>query len=167
MQSALDLQSHGADHTRAIGAVLGALVQPGDIILLYGTLGAGKTAFTQGIGQGLGIPGVINSPTFTLLKEYQGQLALYHFDLYRIETPDELLGLGFEDYFTDDGVCVVEWAERGEIDGKGIAWPEDYLRIEFDVDSIEGRVLHISAKGERGNELLAALINIVQSQEGE
>ena len=93
------LHSKSATDTHRLGALLGALLQPGDVVLLEGSLGAGKTALTQGIGAGMGVGGAINSPTFTLLKEYEGRLPLYHFDLYRIEDPEELFALGFEDYF--------------------------------------------------------------------
>src|SRR5215468_5030169 len=103
------LMSASVERTRALGRALGELAQAGDVVLLEGALGAGKTAFTQGIGLGLGVAATINSPTFTILKEYEGRQPLYHFDLYRLDEPDELYELGFEDYFRGDGVCVVEW----------------------------------------------------------
>lgn len=108
------MRSHNVAETQRLGALLGALLAPGDVVLLHGDLGAGKTALTQGIAAGLGVPGTVNSPTFTILKEYFGRLPLFHFDLYRIESPDEVTTLGFEDYFDSDGVSVIEWAERGE-----------------------------------------------------
>ncbi len=111
--SHVTLHSASASQTHRLGALLGGLLRPGDVVLLEGPLGAGKTALTQGIGAGLGVRETINSPTFTLLKEYTGRLPLHHFDLYRIEDPEELFTLGFEDYFSGDGVCVVEWADRG------------------------------------------------------
>lgn len=80
---------------------------PGSVLTLEGELGAGKTTFTKGIGKGLGISKVINSPTFTIVKVYQGQLPLYHFDAYRLEGQNE--ELGFEEMFEDEGVCVIEW----------------------------------------------------------
>jgi tRNA threonylcarbamoyladenosine biosynthesis protein TsaE len=166
LRSVLTLDSRSLDETQRIGMLLGKLVQRGDVILLHGTLGAGKTAFAQGLGAGLGVTGTINSPTFTILKEYHGRLPLYHFDLYRIEEPEELVSLGFEDYFDGDGVCVVEWAERGEADGQGLVWPEDYVRIRFEIASPEERTLHISADGMRGDELLSELANVTEKQEG-
>ena len=110
----VELRSDSPDQTRLLGERLGGLLQAGDVVLLHGTLGAGKTALTQGIGRGLGVTETVNSPTFTLLKEHAGRLPLYHFDLYRLDDPAEVETLGFEQYFEGDGVCVVEWAERGE-----------------------------------------------------
>ncbi|HLJ82532.1 MAG TPA: tRNA (adenosine(37)-N6)-threonylcarbamoyltransferase complex ATPase subunit type 1 TsaE [Ktedonobacterales bacterium] len=158
----LTLQSTSAEETRRLGILLGGMLAAGDVVLLTGDLGAGKTAFTQGIGAGLGVTSMINSPTFTILKEYAGRVPLYHFDLYRIEDPDELPALGFEDYFGGDGVCVVEWAERGEHsepDGPGASgdtvWPASWLRVEFAKVSSSERTLRCSAMGRRGQALLA------------
>jgi len=158
---ALTLQSASAGETRRLGALLGGVLAAGDIVLLTGDLGAGKTAFTQGIGAGLGVADTINSPTFTILKEYAGRVPLYHFDLYRIEDPNELPALGFEDYFDGEGVCVVEWAERGE-DGSGgdAAWPASWLRIEFQKVSSSERTLCCSAMGQRGRALLAEFLRV-------
>lgn len=97
-----------AEETRRFAESLAALLQPGDIITLEGDLGAGKTTFTQGLAKGLGIKGVVNSPTFTIIKEYAGRLLLYHMDVYRVGEDADSLGL--DDYFYGDGVCVVEWA---------------------------------------------------------
>ena len=113
----------------------------------------------NGIGAGLGVRGAINSPTFTLLKEYQGRLPLYHFDLYRIEDPEELFTLGFEDYFGGEGVCVVEWAERGvALDGATL-WPASWLRIQITADDAKKRTLTCSALSARGEALLRALMD--------
>ena len=98
------------DETRAFGAKLAASLVAGDFIALDGALAAGKTCLTQGLAAGLGYRGPVTSPTFTLLHLYEGgRLPLYHFDLYRLSTPEELEDLGYEDYFFGDGVCVVEW----------------------------------------------------------
>lgn len=155
-----ELQSASLEETQRLGVLLGSLAHAGDVILLDGALGAGKTAFTQGIGLGLGISATINSPTFTLLKEYQGRLPLYHFDLYRIDDPEEVASLGFDDYFDGDGVCVVEWAERGEEPGASSAsyWPGRWLRVSFTRISPDERTLRLSAVGERGRALLAAFV---------
>jgi tRNA threonylcarbamoyladenosine biosynthesis protein TsaE len=152
------LRSASSAQTWRLGAALGALLQPGDMILLTGELGAGKTTLTQGIGAGLGVQGIINSPTFTILKEYEGRLVLYHFDLYRIESPDEVYALGFEDYFQAHGVSVVEWAERGEPDrpDQRPPWPDSALRVTLTSDGLESRVLRVSATGARGVELALA-----------
>lgn len=97
--------------TMAIGAKLGQLVQPGDLILLDGDLGAGKTTFTKGLAKSLGIPNNVKSPTFTLIREYrQGRLPLYHMDVYRLEDGGAE-DLGLDEYFDGDGVSVVEWSQ--------------------------------------------------------
>jgi tRNA threonylcarbamoyladenosine biosynthesis protein TsaE len=152
----LALVSERVERTQRLGEMLGNLLRAGDIILLTGELGAGKTALTQGIGRGLGVRETVNSPTFTILKEYAGRVPLYHFDLYRIEDPAELEALGFEMYFGADGVAVVEWAERGEdADGDETVWPADYLRIQLRTTGEQGRLLECSAVGPRGAALLA------------
>ncbi|MGZ3665085.1 MAG: tRNA (adenosine(37)-N6)-threonylcarbamoyltransferase complex ATPase subunit type 1 TsaE [Ktedonobacterales bacterium] len=155
-----EVRSASLEETQRLGMLLGALARAGDVILLDGDLGAGKTAFTQGIGLGLGVAATINSPTFTILKEYQGRLPLYHFDLYRIDDPDEIASLGFDEYFDGDGVCVVEWAERGEVQGASSAsyWPERWLRVRFVRILPDERVLELSAVGERGQGLLADFV---------
>ncbi|HET9110661.1 MAG TPA: tRNA (adenosine(37)-N6)-threonylcarbamoyltransferase complex ATPase subunit type 1 TsaE [Ktedonobacterales bacterium] len=157
------IHSGGVERTRALGAALGALLEPGDVMLLEGDLGAGKTALTQGIGKGLDVHTVINSPTFTILKEYSGRLPLYHFDLYRIESPDEVYSLGFEDYFGADGVCVVEWAERGEPGEPGapLPWPASYLRIRMRADGPQDRQLEVTSAGHRGAQLQAAWVDAI------
>ncbi len=88
---------------------LGERLQAGDVLTLEGDLGAGKTTFTKGLGQGLDVKRTINSPTFTIVKEYEGRLPLYHIDAYRLEDSEE--DIGFEEYFQGDGVTVVEWAQ--------------------------------------------------------
>lgn len=139
--------------TRSRGARLAAAAQAGDIILLSGGLGAGKTALTQAIARGLGIAETVNSPTFTLLKEHHaGRLPLYHFDLYRLDDPEELWSLGFEDYFTGNGLCVVEWAERAPE-----AWIGDWLWGELTATGRTQRQMALAAQGARGRALLQAM----------
>jgi tRNA threonylcarbamoyladenosine biosynthesis protein TsaE len=159
------LTTSSVEETLRIGEVLGKLLEPGDVILLQGDLGTGKTAFTQGIGRGLDVLGTINSPTFTILKEYSGRLPLYHFDLYRLEEPEEFTTLGFEDYFDQNGVCVVEWAERAESeeDFAVAPWPENFLRIHLSRPRRSSERSFLStARGERGGSLLAAWVQAVQ-----
>lgn len=100
--------------TEKIGAILGAQLESGDFVALRGELGAGKTRFARGIATGLGVDsGVpVTSPTYTLLNIYEGRVPLYHFDLYRLSGDDEVVDLGFADYFHGDGVSLVEWSER-------------------------------------------------------
>lgn len=101
---------HNESETIALGKRLGMLLRPNSLVTLSGDLGAGKTTFTKGIGQGLGIERIINSPTFTILKQYQGSKGnLSHFDAYRLEGQDD--DLGFEEVFDSEDVCVVEWAQ--------------------------------------------------------
>ncbi len=160
--SHVTLRSASASQTHRLGALLGGLLQTGDVVLLEGPLGAGKTALTQGIGAGLGIRETINSPTFTLLKEYVGRLPLYHFDLYRIDDPDELFALGFEDYFEGEGVCVVEWADRGIAADGATLWPANWLRIAIAADGGTKRALACTASGARGEALLPAFVTAAE-----
>ena len=163
MTLTLDCISHSSAQTQRLGMRLGELLRGGELILLDGQLGTGKTTFTQGLAQGLGIIENINSPTFTLLKEYIGQPhteistdvlsyrrpALYHFDLYRLDDPVEIVDLGFEDYFFSDGVSVIEWAEKA-----GSFWSEEHLNIHLKMMSETKRGLLFIATGERYCELL-------------
>jgi len=162
----LVLHSRSAQETRRLGKTLGALLARGDVLLLTGALGAGKTALTQGIARGLAVPGVVNSPTFTILKEYAGRLPLYHFDLYRIEDPAELEELGFAEYFFGEGVSVVEWAERGESphDDAAAPWPADALHVRLDAPGPQERTLRLCAAGARGRVLLSALANALHAE---
>ena len=118
------IKVNNLEETIALGNRLGLLLQPNMLLTLSGDLGAGKTTFTKGIGQGLGITKVINSPTFTILKQYQGRLNLSHFDAYRLEGQDD--DLGFEEIFDSDDVYVVEWANFIED-----ILPVDRLTIEI------------------------------------
>lgn len=116
---ALDVISHSPEQTRSFGHRLGRLARPGDVFLLSGGIGAGKTTLVQGIARGLGVQDYVQSPTFTLAAEYPGRTAagdrvtLYHLDLYRLEGAADLATFGYEEYFDDpEGVVVVEWPER-------------------------------------------------------
>ena len=94
------------------GEKLGQTLFPGAIVTLYGELGTGKTAFTRGLAAGLGIETSVSSPTFTIVNEYLGKIPLFHFDMYRLESKDELFDIGWDDYLERGGVCVVEWSEK-------------------------------------------------------
>ncbi|WP_078543040.1 tRNA (adenosine(37)-N6)-threonylcarbamoyltransferase complex ATPase subunit type 1 TsaE [Litchfieldia alkalitelluris] len=102
-------KTNSSDETLEFSQRLGELLKPGDVITLEGDLGAGKTTFTKGLAKGLGITRNVNSPTFTIIKEYKGRLPLYHMDVYRLAESEE--DLGFDEYFEGEGVSVVEWAE--------------------------------------------------------
>jgi len=94
------------------GKKLSQFLEPGDVIGFFGDLGSGKTRTIQGICQGLGCGDQVSSPTFTLINEYKGRYPVFHFDLYRIESEQEIFDLGYEEYFYNDGICLIEWAER-------------------------------------------------------
>ena len=111
----LPAETVAPDETVALGQQLAELIQPGDVLALYGDLGAGKTHLVKGICAGLGIaPESVSSPTFTIVNEYDGALPVYHIDAYRIEQPEEFFELGYETYVFGDGVCLIEWPERVE-----------------------------------------------------
>lgn len=129
--------------TMALGALLAADAFPNAVVLLEGDLGAGKTTFTKGIAQGLGITKVIKSPTYTLIREYtQGDLPLFHMDMYRIEETGGASELGLEEYFQRGGLSVIEWA-------KFVAeeLPEGLLVVQFEQDSLTQRTITIQATG--------------------
>ena len=99
--------------TEAVGAALGAVLKPGTVIAYRGDLGAGKTAFTRGLARGLGAGEIVTSPTYTIVNEYlSGRLPLFHFDMYRLASSDDLWDIGWEDYLERGGVCAVEWSEN-------------------------------------------------------
>jgi tRNA threonylcarbamoyladenosine biosynthesis protein TsaE len=100
-----------AEETAELGRRLGVILQKGDTVCLTGDLGTGKTAFTGGIAKALGIGGYITSPTFTIVNEYEGDLPLYHFDVYRIGDPGEMFETGYDEYISGEGITVIEWAE--------------------------------------------------------
>lgn len=107
----MKFESFSAEETYALGKKLGEEAKPGAVYCLSGDLGVGKTVFTKGFAVGLGVTDTVNSPTFTIVQEYQGRLPFYHFDVYRIEEPEEMEEIGYEDYFYGDGACMIEWAE--------------------------------------------------------
>lgn len=107
------IETNDAEETYALGKELGEQAAAGAVFTLNGDLGVGKTVFAQGFAEGLGIMEAVNSPTFTILQVYEeGRLPLYHFDVYRIEDPEEMYEVGFDDYLYGQGVCLIEWAEQ-------------------------------------------------------
>ncbi|MDR0286645.1 MAG: tRNA (adenosine(37)-N6)-threonylcarbamoyltransferase complex ATPase subunit type 1 TsaE [Clostridiales bacterium] len=109
-----DYTTFSESETLELGFRLGKILRPGDIVCLNGDLGAGKTHFTMGIGKALGVVEYITSPTFTIVNEYSGRIDLLHFDAYRLEGPEELFEIGFDEYLLRDAVFVIEWASRIE-----------------------------------------------------
>ncbi len=115
--------THSPDETRALGRTLAQALQGGAVVAFTGDLGAGKTAFVSGMAEGLGIEERVTSPTFTIVNEYEGgRLPLFHFDMYRLGSADELFHIGWEDYLARNGVCAVEWSENVDeaLDGDSI-----------------------------------------------
>jgi tRNA threonylcarbamoyladenosine biosynthesis protein TsaE len=155
----LDLISHSPEQTRRIGAHLGRLAQPGDVYLLRGPLGSGKTTLVQGIARGLDVEEAVRSPTFVLASEHRGHLTdgtpvrLYHIDLYRLEEPGELATFGLLDYLDDPGgIVVVEWPERASFEVL-----EHYLVIELEFLADTKRRLAFYPIGERHQRLVERL----------
>jgi tRNA threonylcarbamoyladenosine biosynthesis protein TsaE len=141
------------EETHALGVRVGGLLRAGDVVLLQGDLGAGKTTFTQGLAAGLGVVGSVTSPTFTLVHEYGGGTApLFHFDPYRLAGPDDIVDLGFEEYLERDGVVVVEWAER-----LGRLTPRENLSVRIETTQTDDRAVTITAHGVRYADLLRSL----------
>ena len=111
----MDYLTHTEQETEELGARLARTLSPGAVVAYQGVLGMGKTAFTRGLARGLGYPGRVTSPTFTIVNEYEGgRLPLFHFDMYRLADAEELFDIGWEDYLDRGGVCAVEWSERAE-----------------------------------------------------
>jgi tRNA threonylcarbamoyladenosine biosynthesis protein TsaE len=141
------------EQTWRTGQILGKLLVAGDTVCLYGDLGAGKTNFTYGIAQGLEVRDqYITSPTYTFVNEYEGRVPLYHIDLYRLEEPDELENIGFEEYLESDGVTVIEWADRAEDE-----LPVERLSVYLSAVDEKSRELGFLAEGERYEKLVEDL----------
>ena len=146
----MDRLSRGPAETRRIGARLGRLLQPGDVVLLQGELGSGKTVLAQGVGQGLAVQEPVKSSSFVLLNEYHGRLTLYHADLYRLEDPAQVAELALEEVAAP-GVLIVEWPER--------AWqelPPEHLLVRIEEEP-RGRRLTLVPRGSRYEELVQRL----------
>ena len=144
--------SSSPEDTRHLGERLGALLEAGDVVLLSGELGAGKTVFVQGIARGLGFDGSVSSKSFVLLGEYAGRLTIYHADLYRLEDPKQVQDLALDE-ISAGGVLVVEWPERA---GESVL-PDEHLRVEFQVTSEDTRELHVCPTGDRAKQIIAGL----------
>ena len=138
----MQITTHSADETQALGQKLASRLAPGDVSAYFGDLGAGKTAFTRGLAQGLGITDPVTSPTYTIVNEYlSGRIPLFHFDMYRLSSSDELFDIGWEDYLSRGGVCAVEWSENVE-DAL-----QDAIRVTIEKDADEPDTRHITITG--------------------
>ncbi len=150
--TALQLNSHSPEQTQRLGVQLGELAQAGDVFLLSGRLGSGKTCLTQGIAWGIGVKEYAFSPSFVIVREYYGRLTLYHIDFYRLNSIGEIVDLGLDEYFIGSGVCVVEWADKGIT-----VLPQENLLIRFSYISDTERSLSLEPRGERYSQLLKSL----------
>jgi tRNA threonylcarbamoyladenosine biosynthesis protein TsaE len=147
----LEIVSHSPEETQALGRKLGELAKEGDVILLVGGLGTGKTCLVQGLARGLGIRESTLSPSFVILRIYQGRLPLYHLDFYRLEEKD-VLDLGLEEYLSGEGIAAVEWADRCKT-----LWPPEYLLVSLDLLAENERRLRFEPRGKRHEERVEAL----------
>ncbi|SDO15626.1 tRNA (adenosine(37)-N6)-threonylcarbamoyltransferase complex ATPase subunit type 1 TsaE [Alkalicoccus daliensis] len=143
----LTWETKSAEETESLAAKLGAILQQGDVITLSGDLGAGKTTFTKALAKALGVKKNVNSPTFTIMKEYQGDLPFYHMDAYRLE--DSMEEMGLEEYIEGDGVLVIEWPEMIEDQ-----LPETYLALQLHYTGETQRSLQAEAHGARYEQVL-------------
>ena len=142
------IETHDPEETFEVGRTIGMNAKPGQIYTLTGDLGVGKTVFTQGVAAGLGITEPVNSPTFTIIQEYEdGRLPFYHFDVYRIGDLEEMEEIGYDDYFFGQGICLIEWAELIEE-----ILPEKRIDVTIEKDLEKGfeyRKITIEERGEK------------------
>jgi tRNA threonylcarbamoyladenosine biosynthesis protein TsaE len=141
----MTIRTDSPDATRAVACALGELLVAGDLVLLVGDLGAGKTAFAQGLARGLGVEEPVTSPTFTIVQEYAGRLRLAHVDVYRLDRVQDLYDLGFDELVDGEGVTVVEW---GDLVSQAV--PADHLVVRIEPGGADSeRVLELSYHGSR------------------
>ena len=147
-----EFTANSVDETKALAAALSTYLSPGDIVLLEGDLGAGKTQFTQGLAEAMGVTEQVTSPSYNIMIEYEGDvMPLYHFDLYRLDSAEELEDVAFYDTIESDGVSVVEWPNKFPD-----SMPEDYLHIELIPVSETAREVKAFANGSRYAGILAS-----------
>ncbi len=144
-------ETKNVEQTEKLGVALGKLLSKGDFLALTGDLGAGKTAFTRGISRGLGIDHPVTSPTFTIINEYHGPVALAHMDAYRLKTPEELANIGFDDYL-EDFIIVMEWADKVRE-----MLPDDVLWIDFKVLGETYRQIRFTTKSPHYDRIIQEL----------
>lgn len=147
--SEVEVVLRSARETIGFGRFLADRLRPGDVLLLFGDLGSGKTTFVQGLAEGLDVREPVTSPTFVMIKTYHGRLPLYHMDLFRLSEGEDL---GFLEYFEGDGVSAVEWPEAAEA-----YWPAEALRLYFDGAGESTRTVRVRATGARWSPLLEAI----------
>ena len=150
----LEIKTHSVEQTRQLGRRIGRGINQPLIIALMGDLGSGKTAWVQGLAQGLEVPAgyYITSPTFTLINEYPGRLPLFHADLYRLETVRDLEDIGLEELYYEQGVLAIEWADKLSENPA-----DDYLNLRFEIIDDDRRKIRLIANGQNGINLIKAL----------
>lgn len=167
---ALDVITHSSEQTQRFGSMIGRTLRPGDLVLLSGQIGSGKTIFAQGIAQGLGVESDVLSPTFTLVMEHEGRtlddvlVRLYHVDLYRLpdEDPEGIIGFGFEEYLDDErGIIVIEWPERARA-----VLPAEYLVVEVEAIADTKRSIRLTPYGDRYQEITDQIREEVSGSRG-
>ena len=151
----LTIITKSPEETKNLGKEVSKLTKPGDLLAFYGELGVGKTCFIQGISQGLKVKDYVTSPSFTIINEYQGKIPIYHFDLFRLDNVEEILELGYEEYFYGEGLTVIEWAEKIEQ-----LLPKEHLEIEIKFKDRYQRTISFIPQGDRFNKFLEELNRI-------
>ena len=134
-------RTHSPEETQEVGERIGRQLRPGDVVALIGDLGVGKTCLTQGIARGAGVyqDQTVNSPSYILVNEYAGKIPVYHIDLYRLQELEDIVALGLEDYLEEDGICVIEWADR-----MGELLPENYIQVKITGEDEFTRTIEVS-----------------------
>ncbi|HEY3297036.1 MAG TPA: tRNA (adenosine(37)-N6)-threonylcarbamoyltransferase complex ATPase subunit type 1 TsaE [Armatimonadota bacterium] len=145
------IQTNNPSETEELGARIGSALEPGMVLALIGDLGAGKTTLTKGIARGLEVSDLVHSPTFNLIHEHHGRIPVYHFDLYRLTTPEQLEDLGYEDYFYGEGTAVVEWPEKIMN-----MLPADHIEIRIK-GTDDARTFEIKATGDNSASILSRI----------
>lgn len=159
----MTIRTGSADATRGVAAALGPFLEAGDVVLLVGDLGAGKTAFAQGLARGLGVAGPVTSPTFTIVQEYEGRLPVAHVDVYRLDKVQDLYDFGFDELVDDGRVTIVEW---GDLVAQML--PSDHLVVRIDAgDADTERVLELLFHGPRWRDRAPAIEAALAGQTGQ
>jgi len=151
----LTIITKSPEETKNLGKEVSKLAKPGDLFAFYGELGAGKTCFIQGISRGLEVKDYVTSPSFTIINEYQGKIPIFHFDLFRLNNAEEILELGYEEYFYGEGLTVIEWAEK-----IGQLLPKEHLKIDIKFKDRYKRAITFIPQGDRFNNFLEELSRI-------
>lgn len=142
-------KSYSVSQTIDFARMLSRLLKKGDVIGLVGNLGSGKTTFVRGVARGLGLKQLINSPSFVVLKIYTKKITLYHFDLYRVQSLKDLEDIGYEDFVSDSGICVIEWANKAKQ-----LLPKEYLKVRMEIKGPHVRTMRLTGYGHRYHNLM-------------